>query len=182
VTRYLPQPADVLTVRTGGWAARLIRLGEAMQGKNSLDNHVVLVHHEDAQGRLWGLEGKPGGVGWCTLDAYLNDGMTVNNCLQPGRTPAGRKAVCAAAMAMLGTPYDWDAIADDTLRAFRLPDIWSRDWRGKAPGHVVCSSYAAFLYEREGWARPHVADRDTEPGDWADFALANRWSAPLLGS
>jgi hypothetical protein len=181
MTRTPVQPGDVLAVRTTGLAAGLIRFGEALSGKPNLDNHVVLVHHEDPQGRWWGLEGRPGGVGWCDIRAYLADRWTVNNCGQPGRDAEGRARVCAAAVQMLGTPYDWEAITDDTLRAFHMADVWRSNWGGVAPGHVVCSSYTAFLYQREGWKRPNVAGRDTEPGDWSQFSILGGYSDDLLG-
>ena len=172
-------PGDVLAVRTPGRAAALIRLGEALAGKPNLDNHVVLVHHQDPQGRWWGMEGRPGGVGWCDIRLYLAGRWTVNNCGQPGRGPAARQRVCDAATVMLGTPYDWEGIADDTLRAFHMADLWSADWGGTAPGHVVCSSYTAFLYQREGWARPDTPGRDTEPADWTAFSMMNGYNAAI---
>jgi hypothetical protein len=181
VTLTPVQPGDVLAVRTTGFAAGLIRFGEALSGKPNLDNHVVLVHHEDPQGRWWGLEGRPGGVGWCDIRPYLADRWTVNNCGQTRLSQDARQRVCAAAAVMLGTPYDWEAIADDTLRAFRMADVWRGDWGAIAPGHVVCSSYTAFLYQREGWKRPDVAGRDTEPADWTAFCIGNGYSVPLLG-
>jgi hypothetical protein len=175
------QPGDVLAVRTTGLAAAVIRFGEALSGKPDLDNHVVLVHHEDSEGRWWGLEGRPGGVGWCDIRPYLADRWTVSNCGQPGRDAEGRARVCADAALMLGTPYDWEAITDDTLRAFRMADVWRSNWGGVAPGHVVCSSYTSFLYQREGWKRPDVAGRDTEPADWSSFCIVNGYSDDLLG-
>jgi len=170
------RPADLLVVRTSGLAAAAIRFGAALTGAPNISNHVVLAHHMDAQGRWWGLEGRPGGVGWADLRGYLDSNWTLNNILQPARPDAGRQRVCDAALAMLGTPYDWDAIADDTLRAFHMHDLWSKDWGGKAPGHVVCSAFTSYLYHREGWARPPVADRDTEPADWDAFIIQNRYS------
>jgi hypothetical protein len=174
-----PQPADILAVRTPGLAATLIRFGEALSGKPSLDNHIVLVHHQDQQGRWWGIEGRPGGVGWCDIRPYLASRQTVNNCAQSRPGQDARQRVCAAAAAMLGTPYDWEAITDDALRAFRMQDLWSSDWGGAVPGHVVCSSYTAFLYQREGWKHPDVAGRDTEPADWTAFCTENGYNTGL---
>jgi len=170
------RPGDVLAVRTPGLAASLIRAGEALSGKMDLDNHVVVAHHQDPQQRWWGLEGRPGGVGWADLSQYLRNRWTVNNCGQPGRTPEGRARVCDAAVHLLGTPYDWEAVADDALRAFRMADLWSANYDGAAPGHVVCSSFAAFLYEREGWDRPSPSGRDVEPGDWTAFCIVSGYS------
>jgi hypothetical protein len=172
------RPGDVLVVRTAGLPARLIRVGEELSGKVGLDNHVALFSHWTGS-VPWGLEGKPGGVGWADLRPYLASHFTVNNCLQPGRDDAGRAEVCAQAGRMLGTAYDWEAIADDTLRAFHMPDLFASTWHGAVPGHVLCSSYVSFLYARQGWVRPRVPDRDTEPGDWTAFITDHQWSATI---
>lgn len=172
------QPGDLLAVRTGGLAGKLIRLGAALLDHPNLENHVAMLSHKDAQGRWWVIEGRPGGVGWADARSYLASPYTLNNALQSGRDQGARQRVVKAAAALLGTPYDWEAIADDTLRAFRMRDLWAGDWNGKAPGHVVCSSYDAYLYETEHWDRPRVPDRDTEPSDWTSFILAGRYHAP----
>jgi hypothetical protein len=175
------RPGDVLAVRLGGLASELIRIGEEMAGKPGLDNHIAVMHHW-LNGTPWGLQGEPGGVGWVDLRAYLASGFTVNNCGQPGRDDAGRAAVAALAERMIGTAYDWCSITDDTLRAFHMHDLFSQTLNGTVPGHLVCSSYAAFLYERQGWERPAVTDRDTEPGDWTAFALEHGWSVTIVPS
>jgi hypothetical protein len=172
------RPGDVLAVRGHSWEAEVIRIGEELAGKPGLDNHVAVMSHW--QGDVpWGLEGKPGGVGWRDLRTYIASAWTVNNCGQPRRTDAARQRVADRAKAMLGTPYDWRSIADDALRAFHMADLWASDWHGLAPGSVVCSSFAAWLYEQEGWAHPACPDRDTEPGDWDEFAVANRYNVAL---
>jgi hypothetical protein len=176
--RDVLRPGDVLVVRTSGLFATLIRVGEELSGKPGLANHVALFHHWDGA-VPWGLEGKPGGVGWADLRPYLASGFTINNCLQPDRDDAGREEVAAQAERMLATAYDWEAVTDDTLRAFRMPDLFASTWHGMVPGHIVCSSYAAFLYERQGWERPPVPDRDTEPGDWCAAIMERHWGATI---
>lgn len=66
ILQSILKPADVLVVRTSGFAADMIRLGAALTGKPNLDNHVAVMHHWDGE-VPWGLEGKPGGVGWVDL-------------------------------------------------------------------------------------------------------------------
>ena len=111
---------DVLAVRTGGWAAWLINLGAALRGRPAMNSHCALVHHRDSTGQWWGLEGKPGGVGWTTLDRYLASPFTVNNVGQP-KTEQQRYDVAVAAEALLATPYDWVGIARDGLKAIGAP-------------------------------------------------------------
>lgn len=174
------RPADILAVRGGGRVGALIRLGQALQGKDNLSNHIAIVHHLDPSGTYWWcIEGRPGGVGWADSRQYLAGSQVLNNCGQPGRDDAGRAEVCKQAQLMLGTPYDWAAITDDTLSAFHLPELWKKDWNGTAPGHVVCSSFATFLYNRAGWARPQGDMRTSEPGDWDSFILSGGYNIPL---
>jgi hypothetical protein len=179
--------ADVLAVRTTGMFARLIRLAEALEDEPNTCNHIAVVHHFDPQGRPWVIAGQPGGVGEADARLLISDRWTVNNCGQPGRTTAARQRVAQRAAAMLGTPYDWEAIEDDAIRAFApyAKEIWDRDWtspagRQLAPGHVVCSSFAAYLYDQEGWDHPEqVKDREITPGDWAQFMIEHGYSEAL---
>lgn len=169
-------PGDVVAVATQSLLTReAIEISEALQGQTPLDNHVVIVHHETG-GVLWGVEGKPGGVGWVDMRSYIRDRHSVSNTAQP-KTDTQRAAVAAAATAMLGTPYDWAAIADDGLAALHLPDLFTDDWDGHgAPGHVVCSSLAAYLYQAAGLTHPAVhPERLCTPGDWTEFSLLGRW-------
>lgn len=176
------KPADIIAVRTPGLAAELIRVGEELQGKPGLVNHIALVHHFDSNGAPWGLEGRPGGVGWVDLRGYLQSPWTANNCGQPGRTDEARAEVTKLAEHMLRSEYDWAGIADDTLRAFHMHDLFASTFHGVVPGHVVCSSFSAFLYERAGWERPDATDRDTEPSDWLAFIVEHSYDSRLQGS
>lgn len=168
-------PGDVIAVATGGTAAKLIDTGALLTGGIPLDNHVVIMHHF-TDGVPWGIEGRPGGVGWADLRRYINDPHSVGNVAQP-KTDAQRAIVVKQAETMLGTPYDWAAIATDTLVALRLPSLFGEDWGGQgAPGHVVCSSLAAYLYQVSALVHPVVhPDRLCTPADWTEFSIAARW-------
>ena len=173
-------PADLVIVSTLGPAGWVIRFGEMLQGKPDLRNHVAMFHHT-ADGVNWYLEGRPGGVGWKAFpvaqDSYLGSSWTVTNFEQP-KTAAQRQLACSAMRQLLGAPYDWEAIAADTASALRLPDQWAA-WGdpSKMPGHVVCSSSAAWAYrDRAGLAAPVVeGGRLTEPADWDAFIMAEGW-------
>ena len=55
------------------------------------------------------------------------------------------------------------------------PQLWSNDWHGQGPpGHVVCSSYAAWLYIHVGLDAPS-GQRSVTPADWTDFSLTHRY-------
>lgn len=48
------------------------------------------------------------------------------------------------------------------------------------PGHVVCSSLAAMLYDLPGvnWAHPDLGnERLCEPADWWKWSNAQAWAA-----
>lgn len=176
-------PGDVVVVRTGGWAAKIIRFGEMLQGKPGLHNHVAVLHHITPEHVAWFLEGRPSGLGWHTerigLDeGYLSSSWTITNAAQP-KTGDQREAVCAAMRELMGAPYDWDAIAADAAAALHMPEIWSR-WGGQMPGHVVCSSSAAWAYKEAGMPAPEVGNgRFTEPADWDEFIAGAGWVRPV---
>jgi hypothetical protein len=169
-------PGDVMVVRTGGgWAARLIRFSAALEDKPNLDNHVAVVHHTDAAGTPWAIEGRPGGVGWVDARRYDNPYLLTNTG-QP-KTTEQRERVCALTVGLLGTPYDWSGIVADAMAAVGAPLLWrTRAFGSAPPAHVVCSSLAAWAYRQAGLAEPGVATRAVTPADWADFILGREWA------
>jgi hypothetical protein len=163
------QPGDILVTRSPGIFGRAIRLGAALLDRPNMDNHVAIVHHTDKHGTTWCLEGRPGGVGWRDARDYLRSPWTVNNAGQ-GKSAASRNNVCDGAVALIGTAYDWDAIADDAMVSLGMPlkDAWNPN--GFEPGHVVCSSLAAYLYEKSGLTHP-AGDRLVTPADWLQLII-----------
>lgn len=176
-------PADVVVVRTPGFWSWLIRLGEMLQGKPDLRNHVAMVHHE-ADGVRWYLEGRPSGLGWRAVavddDPYEKSKWTITNAAQP-KSSSQRARACQLMRGMLGAPYDWDAIAADTASALRLPVHW-RGWEGvpdgMMPGPVVCSSSCSWAYRETLLPAPEPAGgRLSEPADWDDFIMTRGWAS-----
>lgn len=170
---------DVIAVRTGGWAGAVIRFGEHLRGLPDGDNHVVIAHHRDTAGVWWGVEGRPGGVGWADLRPYLRSRWSVSNAEQP-RTPQQRVTVAASVEALLGTPYDWDAIFADAMHDLGIPDLFCADWSGRgAPGHVVCSTVAAWAHDKAGLPRPDpgTGGRFIQPADWTRFDETKGWAS-----
>lgn len=177
---------DVLAVGTAGWAADVIRLGEDIGGKPSPANHVVIVHHVDAAARWWGICGQPGGVGWVDIRQYTRGGELAqagNSDAALPRTHQQREQVAAAALALIGTPYDWvagigaDALGD--LRAKRLAAQLDRWWGWRdpqnpeaAPGHIACSSLAAWIHDSLGLPGPGGPAEIVQPSDWWLFNAA----------
>lgn len=175
------QSGDVLLTHSPGWTAELIRLGAALAGKPNLSNHVAFMHHYDSKGVPWGIEGRPGGVGWVDMRPYIGSPWTIDNCGQPGRPDDTRHAAASAAEGMLGTPYDWAAILGDGFDDVHVK-LWNlRFADGKPPGHVVCSSFAAFVYAKAGWDHPafEADDRLVQPADWADFIISHGYNIGL---
>lgn len=174
-------PADLVIVRTPGAAGWIIRFGEMLQGKPDLRNHVAMFHHA-ADGVNWYLEGRPGGLGWkafkATEDGYLNSPWTITNFEQP-KTPVQRQTACLKMRQLLTVPYDWEAIEADTASALRLPDLWP-NWSANPavmPGHVVCSSSAAWAYREALLAAPEEGQgRLVEPADWDEFVMTRSWA------
>lgn len=169
-------PGDVLVCRGTSDAAKAIEAGAVKRGMPAF-SHVAMYHH-DKGGARWGVEGRPGGVGWVDLGGYLAHPATVANTAQPKRDDQ-RVLACAVMVQELGVPYDWRAIYEDAQRDLGLPELWQEKWDGGAPGMVVCSSLAAYVYGRAGLAAP--AGRDPahiEPGDWGQFIERRAWAKP----
>jgi hypothetical protein len=172
-------PGDVVAVDTGNAAADdLIRLGALLDGTPAPANHVVIVHHADKAGTLWGVEGRPGGVGQVDMAKYLRGPLAkyANSNGALSRTAVQSTAICEAALSFLGTPYDWaGGIAADALNSLHLTDLtkaldkwwgWNAD-AGLRPAHVVCSSLAQWVYLHLGLPCPDVADGELcTPADW----------------
>lgn len=171
-------PGTVIVTATpdlGGW---LIRLRSRLQGRDNLRNHVALFTHYDSDGHPRGLEGRPSGFGWVNLETYLKRSDTVTNAAQP-LTDEQRAHITSTAVAMVGIPYDWEAILAFAAGAARLPFLpheWPEDG---VPSHVVCSSAADYLYESAGAANPggYVKTRGTDPADWSMWITRKGWLA-----
>lgn len=176
------QPADIIVVRTPGFFSWVIRFGQMLQGKPDLRNHVAMFHHADPESN-WYLEGRPGGLGWHVFrkdqDGYAGSAWSVSNAAQP-KTDAQRQAAVLTMERMVGRPYDWEAIEGDAAGALKLPELWPKWGDGsQIPGHVVCSSSAAFAYRAALLPAPELgAGRFTEPGDWDAFIMTGGWDRP----
>lgn len=170
------QPGDVLVAATadkGGW---WIRLRSRMMRQPALHNHVALATHRDDTGRWRGLEGRPGGFGWCNLDTYLAHPATVANTEQPLRD-GQREYIVTRAQTMVGIAYDWRAILGFALTTIGLPFLpheWPEDG---IPSQNVCSSAVDLLYEAAGAANPggYRKTRGTDPDDWSSFVQHRAW-------
>ena len=180
---------DVLAVWTGsGVVQDFIRVGEALLGKPAVANHVIVVTHLDAKGRWIGIQGQPGGVGPVDCTPFLSDVRTMSNHDQPKPDDHGQlMTFLASAAKSLGIGYDWVGIAQDALDACHLTDLsglidplwrWPSD-HDLLPGHVVCSSLAAMLYDlpEVGWAHPDLGEeRQCEPADWWWWSQDQAWA------
>lgn len=173
---------DVIVVQGASATSKLIEAGEVAAGLPPY-SHVAGFDHWDANGTPWGLEGRPGGVGWADVSRYLADPRTLTNAAQ-AKTADQRSVLCKLNQAMIGTAYAWvTGILADAYRDLGGGQLWKPDPVAKVvPGHVVCSSYYAYTYARIGLASPRPQDwATTEPGDWALFIESKGWehgSAP----
>lgn len=168
---------DVLCTRNPkGWPAYFIRLGAAIRDRPSIVNHVIVAHHVDKAGVWWGVEGRPGGVGWVDLRRAMKSPYTITNAAQP-KTVEQREEIAYVAKGLLGTPYDWQGIVADGMEAISAQELWN-SWTDTPPAHVVCSSLADWVYDRVGLASPgQKFDRTVTPGDWAQFIIEKGWKA-----
>ena len=174
----VPQPADLLIVSATSWAAKLIEIGAVLRGRDPA-SHIAVLHHTDTHGVPWAIEGRPGGVGWRDARDYLSDPRTVTNVAQP-KTQAQRDQVCALMVKMLAVGYDWiGGIGADAAMALNLPRLWAPGNDGKVPGHVVCSSLAAWGYDEAGLPSPAPPAKweTVTPADWKTYCEQRHWLA-----
>lgn len=174
----VPSSGVVMCVRTPGLPATMIRFGAGLIDEDNLINHIAVLDHVDADGTWWAIEGRPGGVGWADASSYLKSPYTLTNQHQLTKaTSEQRLAICTTMQGLLGTPYDWRAIGEDAVRDLHLSDLWGEKWKGSvAPGHVVCSSVAAYTYKKLGLGYPSDVDlAHVQPADWADYIIEQRY-------
>jgi hypothetical protein len=167
------QPGDVLIVRTGGWAGILIRIGAWLRRKPDVWNHAVIAHHIDAAGTWWGIEGRPGGVGWKDIRGFLSSPVTLTTAeLWAAATPEQRRTICEGAEALLTTRYDNVAIIVAALQV--IDPLWQTrarsEWGGEVPAQVICTSLVDYLGEQVGLPTPE-RDRWCTPWDWAELIM-----------
>ncbi len=168
-------PGTILVTRSTGAAGWWIRFGAAIANKPNLGNHVAVAHHTDENGTLWCIEGKPGGVGWRDARDYLASKWTMTNADQP-LDGAQRAAIAKAMEALLGTKYDWDSIIADGAAdlGWHMPG-WDSKWKdGDVAGQVVCSSAAAYAYQKAGVPHP-PGDKGCQPSDWSSWIITRGW-------
>lgn len=169
---------DVICTRNPkGLPAFFIRLGAAFLDRPNTVNHVIVVHHYDKVGTLWGIEGRPGGVGYVDVRQALKSPYTISNALQP-KNSGQRFVIAKAAEGLIGTPYDWRGIVEDGMRAIGAQELWKDKWGDEKtpPAQVVCSSFADWVYDYCKLPSPgRRFDRNVTPGDWAKFIIEEQW-------
>jgi hypothetical protein len=127
----------------------------------------------------------PGGVSLRDITPYLTDSRARSNYLQPRANDHQQLTTfLAGAAKSLGLQYDWAGIAEDISKVV-APDLsgaiddlwrWPSD-KNLLPGHVVCSSLAAMLYDRVGWKHPDLGhERVCIPADWWNFCDQGLWA------
>lgn len=192
-----PRSGQVWAVSTGTHlAADLIRFGEELiehrqrDGRpgESMVNHVAGVSHQDKQGTWWGIEGRPGGVGWVDLATYRDSRWARfgnSNEMQP-LTDENRSQIVYVASSLLGDPYDWvGGITADALRALDMKGasgFLEQQWGNHTgpgqprPAHVVCSSLYAYVYSMLHLSYPDSSPvEEVTPADWWLFNDEGHW-------
>lgn len=191
MTTLAAAPGDVLAVWSStSLTGDLIRVGEALRGLPAVANHVAIITHQDQKGRWIGIQGQPGGVGLVDCTNWLSDSRTRSNHDEPKPNDHNQLTMLLGSCAKsLGIQYDWVGIAEDACAALDLTDLSAAIdplWRWPSehdllPGHVVCSSLAAMLYDlpEVGYGHPDLGqERKCEPADWWDWSDRQLWTKP----
>ncbi len=173
-------PGDIVVVGMGIKILQpLIWLQAVISGnfKYRAAGHVIVVHHRDAENRLWGIEAQALGIGW--VDMQKHDGKWgVANSAQPRSEEVNAK-ITDMAFRLLGTTYDYLAYLDFALNAVGITKTW-KDFDGNdVPVSLICSAVADYIYESNGLPNPggDSVTRYTTPADWAKFIDSKKWES-----
>lgn len=175
----LLKPGDVVIVEMGIWIIRWLIIIQAFltgQAKYRKSGHVIVVTHTDTENRLWGIEGRPGGVGWAEL-TKRNGKWGLANTDQL-KTAEQRSKIVETMKSLLGTKYDYDAYLQIALQTIGINTSWT-DYKGdQVPTHIICSAVADYVYEDVGLANPGgmAITRLTTPVEWAAFIAKGEYA------
>lgn len=173
------QPGDVVIVEMGIWIVRVMIWIQALftgKAKYSKAGHVIVVSHRDNEGRLWGIEGRPGGIGWADLDKR-NGKWGLSNVDQP-KTAEVRVKLVDSMVALLGAPYDYPAYLKLALDLAGITTRWTREYSDdELSVSYICSAVADQIYEANGMPNPggNSNTRFVTPADWAYFIDNREW-------
>jgi hypothetical protein len=175
----VPQPGDVLLTRGTAWTSKVIRFGAALLDRPNTYNHVIVIHHRDNLGVLWGVEARAEGVGWIDLTRTMRSRWVLTNADQP-KTPEDRVFIAKTVEGAIAAPYDWTAIVAEAFEALRIDEFWRPaefPEDGRLPYGTICSALADWAYERRGLPNPGGAakTRTTTPSDWQTFLTLRPW-------
>lgn len=179
-------PGDVLVVadapdqrpkwrKAGFW----ITLRARLRRESSKHYHVAVASHVDEAGTFWGIEARPGGVGYVDIAKYVKNPATAVNTEQP-KTSEQRATIVEVAKGLLGTPYDWTSIVELGMEAINAQDMWrAKDFDGEVPAQLICSALASWVYRKVGLSAPvHPSGvRFTTPGEWTEFIEKHAWES-----
>jgi len=177
------RPGDVVIVEMGIWIIRwLITIQAFLVGKAKYrqSGHVIVVTHRDSEGRLWGIEGRPGGVGWAELDKRAGKWGLSN--VEQVKDDAQRSKIVETMKTLLGTKYDYDAYVQIALATIGINTTWT-DFNGcDVPSHIICSAIADYVYEDVGLANPggETITRFTTPAQWGEFIDKKQWETKAV--
>lgn len=148
-------------VSTRGFAGAMIRLAT-----RSHWNHVVIA---DGLGGV--IEAEPGGVRLAP-EAEYDDQAWFD--LEP-LTNEQRAARIAAAMASLGTPYNWPAIVVFGLQTLGIRAAWLSSWAQRRR-NVICSELAVDVTRPDagGWFAGRMSVT-VPPSLIAELGLRSEW-------
>jgi hypothetical protein len=172
------QPGDVVITEMGIWIVRLLIWIQALLTGNlkyAKSGHIIVVSHRDAEGRLWGIEGRPGGIGWVEMDKRAGH-WGVSNVDQP-KSADQRDKIVNVMKSLIGSRYDYAAYIILALDAVGISQKWT-DYTGQdVPVQFVCSAVAGYVYEDVGLDNPGGMEitRFTVPAQWARFIDEKVW-------
>lgn len=165
-----PLLGDYLVFETNGWAADWIRIGSALAGNWSRENHAAIY-----VGNGMIVEAQPRGAVLSPLSNYPEDTYSWSRMeLTEGerRSIVGVRGTVrqpgSGALGMIGTPYNWWSIAAFGLAAVGIRVGFIED-RAKSRADLVCSQLVGWAYSDVGIRLGDMDPWHITPGILADL-------------
>jgi hypothetical protein len=163
---HYPQAGCYVVVRNPGFVPWVIRAAT-----RSWADHALIT--TDDQGTI--VEALPGGVRMGHLSEYVRCRMAVNT--EEPATAAMRRNIAAAAIGMVGVPYDDLAIADDGLDSLGWHWKWLAE-RAAGEHELICSALCVLAGRAAGldWLCNKPDPLQVTPGDLQRRPYVREWS------
>jgi hypothetical protein len=142
----VPKPGDFAVVSAGGYAGRLVQIGEWLNGAGAFDVYQHAFIYTGLPGDKAVIQAEPGGAGYAPLTVHAKTLWSTGHF---DLTTGQREAIVQAAIGYIGTPYSWLDYFALAAHRFHIPAPHLRAFI-KATGSMICSQYVDRCWQAGG--------------------------------